>query len=65
MKRCLPLVVVAVLLSGCPDPKTPKVPKMPPQAPEPKLMARPLAESPANARLNQAPGATAGAAVQP
>lgn len=43
MKHLLPLTLVAVLLSGCPDPK---VPKVPPKAPEPKAAVSPLQSPP-------------------
>jgi hypothetical protein len=35
MKKLLPLTLLALLLSGCPDAK---IPKPPPKVPEPKLM---------------------------
>jgi len=46
MKHLLPLSLVAVLLSGCPDSK---VPKIPPKAPEPKVAAVGLRHSPPEA----------------
>ena len=36
MKKLVPLALVALLLSGCPDSK---LPKPPPKVPEPKLTA--------------------------
>ncbi len=43
MKNLLPLIVVTVLLYGCPDSKAPK---MPPQAPQPKVAAGALPSLP-------------------
>ncbi len=45
MKPYLPLVVLAMLLSGCPDPK---IPKVPPKVPEPKVGLDATAKPPAS-----------------
>jgi hypothetical protein len=45
MKKLLPLTLLALLLSGCPDSR---IPKPPPKVPEPKLMTSPLQAAPAS-----------------
>ena len=55
MKRLVPLILLALLLSGCPDSK---IPKPPPKVPEPKLMTSTLYAAPARLSLGLGVDAT-------
>jgi hypothetical protein len=45
MKKLLPLILLAMLLSACPDAK---IPKPPPKVPEPKLLTSTFYTAPAS-----------------
>lgn len=48
MKKLVPLILLAMLLSACPDSK---IPKPPPKVPEPKLVPTTLDGAPARLAL--------------